>query len=143
MQSTWMKKKTVFGVALVSASITACIATTGGLKNEPLDAGTSQTYGVPLNRVVAAAREAVREAGFQIDDVSHPADSTWVIIGKRGAGFFSYGELVRTVIQPAAGGQTAVRVLTKRRVATDITAKGDYSHAILSNIAAIVQTSEP
>ena len=133
-------KKLVFGIAILCASITGCIATTGGLKGEPLDAGTSQTYGVPLNRVVAATREAVMEAGFQIDDVSHPSDSTWVVIGKRGAGFFSYGELVRAVIQPAGKGQTAVRVLTKRRVATDITAKGDYSHAILSNVASIVQT---
>jgi hypothetical protein len=35
-----------------------------------------------------------------------------------------------------------VRVVTKRRLATDITAKGDYSHAILSSKAAIVLTSE-
>ncbi len=121
---------------------TSC-ATTGALKREPLDAGTSQTYSAPLNRVVSAAREAVAQAGFQIDDVVHPNDSTWMVIGKRGAGFFSYGELVRAVVQPATGGQTVVRVVTHRRLATDITAKGDYSHAILSSIAAIVLTSAP
>jgi hypothetical protein len=91
---------------------------------------------------VSAAREAVSQAGFQIDDVVHPNDSTWMVIGKRGASFFSYGELVRAVVQPAAGGQTVVRIVTRRRLATDITAKGDYSHAILSSIAAIVLTSE-
>ena len=133
--------RSVLGSALICAVPTACIATTAGLRNEALDAGTIESYSAPLNRVVIAAREAVAQAGFQIDDVSHPSDSTWVIIGKRGAGFFSYGELVRAVVQPTERGQIAVRVVTKRRVATDITANGDYSHAILSNIASIVLTS--
>lgn len=132
---------TVF-VGFLLCLATASCATTGGLKSEPLDAGTSQTYSAPLNRVVSAAREAVSQAGFQIDDVVHPNDSTWVVIGKRGAGFFSYGQLVRAVVQPATGGQTVVRIVTQRRLATEITAKGDYSHAILSSIAAIVLTSE-
>lgn len=131
----------VFALALVCVSITAC-ATTGGIRNEPLDAGTSRSYAAPLNRVVTATREAVAQAGLQIDDVSHPSDSTWVVIGKRGIGIFSYGELVRAVVRPAGTGRTIVYVLTRRRVATDITAKGDYSHAVLSSVASILQTSE-
>lgn len=129
-------------LAVVGISPAACVATTGGLKNEPLDAGTSGSFAAPLNRVVSATREAVVQAGFQIDDVSHPSDSTWVVIGKRGAGFYSYGELVRAVVQPTTGGRAVVRIITKRRLATDITAKGDYSHAVLSNIRSILETSQ-
>lgn len=116
------------------AVIAAGCASAGGMRSEPLDAGEVKFYTAPLNTVAPAARQAVLAAGLDVDTVSQADSLTWMIIAKKGMSFFSYGELVRVVVHQTPEGPVAVRVFTKRRMATNITAKGDWSGPIYGQL---------
>jgi hypothetical protein len=47
----------------------------------------------------------------------------------------SYGELVRVTVQGMSESETEVKVYTKRRLATNVTARGDWADTVFSNIA--------
>lgn len=114
-------------------STVAC-ATTGGMKSAPLSEGVAKTFSGNFDQILKASREAVVEAGLAIDEASKVDEKTWMIIGKKGASGWSWGELVRVVVHQTAPSQTSVTVFTQKRVSVNVTAKGDYSTAILSNV---------
>jgi len=122
-----------FQIAMLSVIAVGC-ASAGGMHSEPLDAGEVKFYSAPLNTVAPAARQAVLAAGLNEDAVSQPDSLTWMIIAKKGMSFFSWGELVRVVVHQTTEGPVAVRVLTKRRLATNITARGDWSGKIYEQL---------
>ena len=122
-----------FLLAALGIAVAAC-ASTAGLRSQPLDAGEAKFYAAPLNTVAPAARQAVLAAGLDVDSVSQTDSLTWMIIAKKGMSLFSYGERVRVVVQQTADGPVAVRVFTKRRLATNITAKGDWSGPIFEQL---------
>ena len=122
----------------VAAVIIAACASTAGLRSAPLDAGETKFYAAPLAVVGPAARQAVLSAGLNVDSVSTPDSLTWMIIAKKGMSLFSYGELVRVVVAQTPDGAVAVRVFTKRRLATNVTAKGDWSGAIFQQLDRIL-----
>ena len=126
-----------YGLA-VAAAIAAACASTAGLRSEPLDAGETKFYSAPLAVVGPAARQAVLSAGLNVDTVSTPDSLTWMIIAKKGMSLFSYGELVRVVVAQTPDRAVAVRVFTKRRLATNVTAKGDWSGAIFQQLDRIL-----
>lgn len=110
-------------------------ASAGGIRSEPLDAGEAKVYAAPMTVVVPAVQQAVLAAGLDVDAVSQPDSATWMIVAKKGMSLFSWGELVRIVVQPTPDGATAVvRVFTKRRLATNITAKSDWSDTIFEEL---------
>ena len=112
----------------------AC-ATVGGIQNAPLTAGVTRTFDAGFDNTVKAARESVVEAGLQIESVREVDANTFFIIGKKGTSAFSWGELVRVAVMREGENRTRVAVHTQRRVATNVTARGDYSEPILSNLA--------
>jgi hypothetical protein len=62
-------------------------------------------------------------------------DHTWTILGKKDASAWSAGELVRRlVIQQTGADSTAVRIISKKRIATNVAARGDYSQAIFNDM---------
>jgi hypothetical protein len=114
--------------------VTAACASTGGMDAERLDAGEAKFYAAPLTTVAPAARQAVLAAGLTVDTVSQPDSLMWMIIAKKGMSLFSYGELVRVVVQQTPEGAVVVRVFTKRRLATNLTARGDWSGRIFEQL---------
>lgn len=116
------------------AALAGGCASTGSIKNEPLDAGVSRAFEGSYDHVLRAAREATTAAGLAIDSYEAVDSTTSVIVAKKGASAFSWGELVRVVVQKTDAGHVMVRVYTARRLATNITAKGDYSDTIFQNI---------
>jgi hypothetical protein len=118
----------------VAVIVTAACASAGGMRAEPIDAGEAKFYAAPLATVAPAARQAVLSAGLDVDTVTQPDSLTWMIIAKKGMSLFSYGELVRVVAQQTPEGPVVVRVFTKRRLATNITAKGDWSGRIFDEL---------
>ncbi len=122
-------RKIPFTVVLVAGC-----ASMGGLKSEPLDQGVTRYYEATLADAVRSVRSAVTGAGIAIDEVSQVNESTWMIAGKKSAGAFSWGEIVRVVVQDEGSQGIAVRILTKRRVATNVTATGDWSNQIFSQL---------
>jgi hypothetical protein len=110
-------------------------ASAGGMKNAPLEAGVAREFPGSYEAIVRAARDATVQAGLAIDSFTDVDSSTAMIVAKKGSSLFSYGELVRVVVQRTGQNRTAVRVYTKRKLATNVTAKGDYSETIFENIA--------
>jgi len=109
-------------------------ATTGGIRSQPLSAGTARTFSGDFDPILKAARESVVESGLLIEDVTKMSETSWLIIGKKDASAFSWGELVRVSVEQQSPSVTIVRVLTQRKVATNVSAKGDYAQSILSNM---------
>jgi hypothetical protein len=99
-----------------------------------LDTGVLREFDGEYATVLSAARNAVTAAGLTIDSYQEVNDSTAMIVAKKGISAWSWGELARVVVQKSGDNRVGVRVLTRRRVATNLTAKGDYSDAIFSNI---------
>jgi hypothetical protein len=77
-------------------------------------------------------------ASIGIESVEQVAPDTWMVIGKKGASAWSWGELVRAVIQsavlPDATRGVTVRIITQRRLATNVTARGDWSQQIFTQL---------
>lgn len=119
---------------IVAALLASACATVGGIQNAPLDAGVARVFPAPFDSTLQAARESVVEAGLQIESAREVEAGTWIIVGKKGVSGFSWGELVRVAVVRQEERATRVTVHTQRRVATNITAKGDYSDTILSNM---------
>ncbi len=109
-------------------------ATIGTMRNASLDEGVPRIFTASFDRVLKATREAVIQSGLQIEEVNQIDNQTWIIIGKKDVSAWSWGELVRVTVQKKSKSETLVRVFTKRRLATNFTAKGDYSRSILSSI---------
>ena len=120
--------------ALVTLTFLAACASAGGMRAEPLDVGVVREFNGDYPTVLSATRNAVTSAGLAVDSYEEVNDSTAMIVAKKGTSAWSWGELVRVVVQKSASDRTTVRVLSRRRMATNVTAKGDYSDTIFSNI---------
>ena len=116
------------------AIVVAGCATTSSIQNAPLHAGISRTFTNDYETVLKATREALVESGLNIERATEVDEDNYMIIGKKSTSAFSWGELVRVVITKVDENETTVRVYTKRKVGTNIAAKGDYSNSVLSNI---------
>jgi len=134
IQLALKKKILIFAIVALSCMISRC-ARVSGVRDEPLTAGISQTYDSAFGNVLKAAREAVLESGLKIEDASKINETTWMIVGKAGLSAFSWGAIVRVIVQEASSNQTVVRVLTKKKMAANVTTPTDYSRSILGNIA--------
>ena len=126
-------RKVIGGISLMAVMCFGC-ASVSGVRDEPLTTGYSQTYEAAFENVMKAAREATIESGLKIEEANKIDGKTYMIIGKAGTSAFSWGELVRVVVQEQSPNLVAVRVLTKKKLATNVVAKGDYSRSILSSI---------
>jgi hypothetical protein len=104
------------------------------MRNQPIEAGASRVYQAPLESVVAATRAAMVGTGLDFVEASQVDPKTWMLIAKKGASLWSWGEKVRVVAQETEPNRVAVRILTKRAVSINITAKGDYSQALFNQI---------
>ncbi|MGZ3506692.1 MAG: hypothetical protein ACXVAW_19390 [Vulcanimicrobiaceae bacterium] len=120
-------------MALALIGLSAC-ATSGALKQEPLDRGVSRTFTGNYDTILKAARDATVAAGLHLESVDKVDDHTWSLLGKKDASAWSAGELVRVVIQQTGPDLTAVRIISKKRIATNVAARGDYSQAIFNDI---------
>ncbi len=105
------------------------------IRSAPLHSGESRTYTSDYKTIVKYAREAVTEAGLSIESSEKLNDETYMIIGKAKVSAWSWGELVRVVLIND-NEKVTVRVYTKKAVKINITAKGNYTQTILSNIEA-------
>ena len=109
-------------------------ASKSSIQREPLHAGKEKRFQADFNKTLEAAHEAMIASGLQVESNTKIDENTYMLIGKKGTSLWSWGELVRVVVIKEDAETTVVRVVSKRRVSANITAKGDYSEAIFSNI---------
>ena len=130
-------------VALVaSASLTGC-RTVGGMRTAPVNEGVLRSYTADYSDVTRAAYDAVQSIGLTVDEVAQVDPATWHVIANAGASAFSWGELVRVSVQRHPGMPVAVWVLTRRRLATNITAKDDYSPDVFQRMDFTLRLRRP
>jgi hypothetical protein len=123
-----------YSILILSTSLLFGCATTSSVKNAPLSEGVSKTYEAGFNEVIEATRDAMTDAGLEIEEAYEADGQTFVIIGKTGASGFTWGEYARSVVVERGNASTTVRVLTKKKLATNVTAEGDYSDEIFSSL---------
>ena len=126
--------KALCGVSVLAVLCAAC-ASVPGIKDQPVTAGKSRTYQASVEAVEKAARAAMVESGLAVEETYRTGDGALVIIGKAGMSAFGWGGLVRVIVQDGTNGQVVVRVLSKRKLATNVAAKGDHSESVFSGIA--------
>ena len=114
--------------------LSAC-ATMAGMRTEPLDMGVAKVYETDLATAVRATRTALLGSALEIDDVEKLNGMTWMFLAKRKSGKWTYGELIRVVVQETGEKEVTVRVLSKRRGALNVTARGDWSDAVFAQLA--------
>jgi len=122
-------------VAALAVIVAAACATVAGIENQPLTAGQVRVYEAPLPRVVNATRIALLGAALEIQSLRQLDPATWEFVAKRTHSGWTWGELVRVIAQ-SSGARTTVYVVTKRRMAMNLTARGDWSEQIFAQIAA-------
>jgi hypothetical protein len=128
-------------VAVAVAGALAACASVGGMRSAPLDQGVVRHYDTELLDAVLATRAALGGSQLEIEEVKQIDDRTWYIIAKRSTGEWTHGELIRVVCEEVAERDVAIRILTRRRVGIEFTAKGDWSEELFSQIA--LELSEP
>ena len=99
--------------------LSAC-ATTHTLLVAPLDAGHERVYPDSLATVVEETNGTLQQVGLVVDRTVRPDSQTYMIIAQNGVSWLSYGELVRVLARPLPSGETAVRVYTVPRFATNV-----------------------
>jgi hypothetical protein len=126
--------KTAATTALLAAmSLTGC-GTVSGLRTAPVNEGVARSYAADYGHVTHAAFEAVQSLGLKVEEAGEIDPNTWRVVATAGASAFSWGELVRVSVQRNQAMPVAVWVLTRRRLATNITAKDDYSPEIFQRM---------
>ena len=126
------KQNSVPALAVLLA-LAAC-ATTAEIESEPLEAGVRRTFSGEFDEVVLAAVEAIRQNDLELEGYGEVDAGTWMITAMTGTSARGWGSIVRIVIQRQSEDETFVRVLTRRRVARNVTAEDDYSAAIFSRM---------
>lgn len=120
------------------AGLAVACASVQGLRSEPLDAGEARFYAAPLGDVVAAARVAMQALQLGLKDTATVDSTTWMALGSKGMSFSSYGELVRVVVHRTPEGPVAVRVVSKRRMATNVFAR-NWTDSIFEQLDGILR----
>ena len=118
----------------LTMALAAC-STMGGMRTEPLDRGATRRYSADLQTAVAATRNALIGSALDIDDVEPVDGQTWMFLAKRNTSRWSHGELIRVIVQQTGAEVVTVRVLSKRRVAVEVSARSDWSDAVFAQLA--------
>ncbi len=92
--------------------------------------GVSQTYDAPFDKVWDAVPSALSSLGINIVNANR-ADNT--VLAEKGVSAFSWGEKVALFVTPVDEQRSKVEVISKRAMATNITAT-DWSKDILLRI---------
>lgn len=122
-------------IPMLAVALAACSNMTA-VQNTPLHAGTSRAFAGDFNTIVRTAREAITETGLRIESANEVQPSVWMIMAKAPTSWWSAGEIVRVVVDRSGTkpGEVMVRVYSRKRISTNIGAKGDYAESLLSNI---------
>lgn len=122
--------------AICGTLILMACASIGGTKSRPLTDGTVQYFQSDVRAAVLASRNALVAAQLEVKEVDELDNGAWMIVATRAQGGWTQGEIIRVVVQSTENeGKVGVWILTRRRSAMNLTAKGDWSKELFSQIA--------
>ena len=105
----------------------ASCSTSQSIRGASLSNGIEQTFNREMTVVLPALRQALKEEQMTITFDSTYDEKTHILIGETPVSGFSWGEVIRVVAIKRSDDKTALRVLTERKMATNVLANGDYS----------------
>ncbi len=117
-------------------------ASVSSMKKYSMETGKTMRFNANYEAVKSATESAIIASGLEIEEFYDQDEFHHVIIAQKRLTGGSYGEFVRVVIQPSDKDETVVRVITKRKVAMNVTAKSDYSYTIYSYIDKFLESDE-
>ena len=123
----------VLTVLVVSAAASAC-STVSGVQGAASGAGLHARYTAPLPEVEQAVVRALAANQLGVQAVTLEGDTAWVAVASRGMTFWSYGEIVRIRAAILDSATTDVWIYTQRRLATNVSAKGDWAEILRADI---------
>ena len=97
--------------------------------------GIAKIYETDLRTAIRSTRNALLGSALEIDDVEELDASTWMFLAKRKSGAWTYGELVRVIVEETGEKEVTVRIISKRRNAMNLTARSDWSDAVFAQLA--------
>lgn len=100
---------TRLAVALLLA-ISACSQSVAQLQTVPISAGETKYFRAPVDTVVQAVRDAIPDAGLQLQSDTVLAGARVLVAASSFIPFQGRGDLVRIVVQPDSTGFVAVHV---------------------------------
>lgn len=124
-----MIKKILIACALSSAMLSGC--STLSTAQEAKGSGMSRIYNKDYNTVWSATDEVVRNSGLSVASSNKEKGE---ILAESGMGAFTYGENVAVfVTELDKTPQTKVEIVSKRVLATNVTAK-DWDELLLRHL---------
>lgn len=113
------------------------------VKNAPLHAGASREFSGDFETLVKCAKTAMTDASLEMESVERIDDKNYMLLGKKRASGFTWGEMVRVVVTKQSGNdETIVHVYTKKKVGANVTAKANYSYTIFSGIESQLELAD-
>lgn len=140
-----MKKLTLLFLFLGFLGLSNSFAQSGKLnkiRNAPLHAGEGRNFDIGYKKAIKFAREAVSEGGLIIESTEKVDDENYMIIGKAKTSAWSWGELVRVIVtndSEDGEDEVTIKVYTRKNIKINVTAKGNYTQTILSNVEAKIE----
>jgi hypothetical protein len=135
--------KTVAAAAVLAMTGLVGCGTVSGMRSAPLTDGVRRSYDADYPEVTRAAQQAVTAIGLSVEEVTEVDPNTWRVIGIAGPSAFSWGELVRVSVHRRQATPVDVWVLTRRRLATNVTAKDDYSPDVFRVMDVALRRRQP
>lgn len=108
-------------LSMITALLVLGCSSISAIREVPLNEGELLTFPVGSELVRQAARDALRDAHFEIVEEQQLNEKTFSIIGLLPWAMQSHGQWARLIIEKINEGQTALHLLTKRRVAMNVT----------------------
>src|SRR4026207_326163 len=117
-------------VVVLIVFLGAGCATVESMGHELPDEGVSFYVPATCSFVRDALQPALLDLKFAIGTVDDSGVCDRDVVATMGISAFSWGELVRVTLREGDANDTILSVTTKRRLATNIIAKGDWSKEI-------------
>lgn len=112
------------------------------VKNAPLHAGDARTFEQPFKTMIKYARAACTDAGLVMESSERIDEDTYMILSKAKTSAFSWGEIVRVVLEKKDAIKTVMRVYTRKRIGINVTAKASYTNTLFSSVESNIEFGE-
>lgn len=112
------------------------------VKNAPLHAGDARTFDQPFKTMIKYSRSACSDAGLVMESSERIDEDTYMILSKAKTSAFSWGEIVRVVLEKNDDMKTVMRVYTRKRIGINVAAKGSYTNTLFSSIESNIEFGE-
>ena len=96
----------------------------------------------PCHSVREVLEPALLDLGFKIESVEDADVCDRTVVARKSMSAFSWGEFVRVSLREEDAQTSRLEVTTKRRLATNVTAKGDWSSEIHEAVLRNLETAK-